>query len=158
MTGTPNLREQHQRYTDTTAAYHEGADVVPGDCWRTVLACLLEVPRDDVPHFAHLYPAEGTLEWWDASVAWVRTTRPGWTLGCWRRPEHGWGSIYSPEAAVFAPDRVILTGPSPRGAWNHSVLVYEATGELAHDPFPGGTGVDDGPGDVFGLVRQEWLS
>lgn len=153
-----SLREQQQEYTDTTAAFHAGQDVVPGDCWRACLASLLEVPIAEVPHFAHLYPSDGTLEWWDASVAWVRSTLPGWTLGCWHRPNRGWSGVYSAEDASAAPDRVILTGPSPRGAWNHSVLVYAATGELAHDPFPGGTGVGEGPGDVVGLVRQEWQS
>lgn len=156
-----DLRVQAQEYTDTTAAYHAGEDVIPGDCWRACLASLLEVPIAEVPHFAYLYPAEGTFEWWEASVAWVRDRLPGWTLGCWRRPEDGgWPApgVYSAEDASSAPDRVILTAPSPRGPWNHSVLVYAATGELAHDPFPGGTGVGDGPGDIVGLVRQEWQS
>ncbi|GAA1915053.1 hypothetical protein GCM10009775_04360 [Microbacterium aoyamense] len=154
-----SLREQLQEYTDTTAAYHRGEDVIPGDCWRACLASLLEVPIADVPHFAHLYPTEGTLEWWDASVAWVRETLPGWTLGCWRRPEEGWFQrFYSADEAANAPDRVILTAASPRGAWNHSVLVSVRTGELAHDPFPGGTGVGEGPWDVVGLARLEWLS
>ena len=155
------LREQHQAFTDASDVHRflAGEDAVPGDCWRTALACLLEVPRDEVPHFAHLYPAAGTLEWWDASVAWTRATRPGWTLGCWRRPAEGWfDRFYSSDEGSIAPDRVILTAPSPRGDWNHSVLVYAATGELAHDPFPGGAGVGAGEGDIVALVRQEWLS
>lgn len=168
----PDLAHQLQEYTDTTAAYEAGEDVVPGDCWRACLASLLEVPLADVPHFVYLYPVTDDADesdavralravygpdWWRESVAWVQQQRPGWTIAAW-----GWtaGEPWSPfygYGAEGAPSRVILTAPSPRGAWNHSVLVDAQTGELAHDPFPGGTGVLDGPGDRVALVREDWL-
>jgi hypothetical protein len=159
-----DLAHQLQRFTDTTARYEAGEDVTPGDCWRACLASLLEVPRDDVPHFIDLYPTEGEEphelgpRWWRESVRWVQQQRPGWTLAAWDRPEP-WTPMYSDEydGREPLPMRVVLTGPSPRGAWNHSVLVDAQTGELEHDPFPGGTGVLDGPGDRVALVREEWL-
>lgn len=177
-----DLAHQFQRFTDTTARFQAGEDVTPGDCWRACLASLLEVPHDDVPHFVHLYdggvgaPGEEGVEWrdstepdgprwWRESVAWVQQQRPGWTLAAWDRPEP-WTPFYGYEPGQTdllrreipeAPLRVILTAPSPRGAWNHSVLVDAQTGELEHDPFPGGEGVLPGPGDRVALVREEWL-
>lgn len=150
-----DLRHQLQEFTDTTAAYEAGEDVVPGDCWRACLASLLEVPLAEVPHFIHLYPEEGS-RWWYESVAWVEQQRPGWTLVAWARPLPHWRHYFNGEALAACPDRVILTGPSPRGAWNHSVLVDVRTGVLEHDPFPGGGGVLPGDGDVCGLIRREW--
>jgi hypothetical protein len=164
-----DFRHQHQRYTETTAAYLAGERVTPGDCWRTALACLLEVARDDVPHFIDLYDggvgAEGEEieqhpegpRWWRESVRWVQQQRPGWTIAAWDwTAGEPWSAFYG-EGADGAPDRVILTAPSPRGAWNHTVLVDAQTGELEHDPYPGGQGVLPGPGDRVALVREEWL-
>lgn len=162
-TATLTLREQHQVFTDTTAAYLAGEDAIPGDCWRTALACLLEVPRDDVPHFIHLYGIDGDSEdldlelgarWWRESVAWVERTRPGWTIRSWTPT--GW-PFYNGDN-LGAPDRVLLTGGSPRGDWLHVVLVDAETGALAHDPFPGGEGVLEPYVDRVALVREEWLA
>jgi len=143
-----DLSRQHQKYTDTTAAHMAGdPDAIPGDCWRTALACLLEVPRDTVPHFIHLYPDEGS-EWWHASVKWVEEQMPGWTL-------------YNlvPEFPVYlhpedSPKKILLTGQSPRGNWQHVVVADALTGELIHDPFPSGAGVLDRL-DVAALVTKE---
>lgn len=132
---TLDLERQHQRYTDTTAAHLAGdPDAVPGDCWRTALACLLGVPRDEVPHFVHLHPEEGPA-WWHASVAWVEEQCPGWTLV---NIAPAFPVYLEPEAA---PRRALLTGQSPRGDWHHVVVVDAITGGLVHDPFPGGGGV-----------------
>lgn len=173
--GGPDLRHQLQEFTDTTAAYEAGEDVVPGDCWRACLASLLEVPLAEVPHFIHLFPdappadpAEAESErrliemlgprWWRESVAWVQFHRPGWTLAAWERP-NPWHPIYHRDMYEqgLLERRVILTAPSPRGAWHHSVIVDAVTADLVHDPFPGGQGVLDGPGDVVCLVKPEWL-
>lgn len=165
-----DLAHQLQRFTDTTARYQAGDDVTPGDCWRACLASLLEVPRDDVPHFIDLYaggtgaPGEEIEDhpegprWWRESVAWVQQQRPGWTIAAWNRPEP-WVPLWHPDMyELGVPRREILTAPSPRGAWNHSVIVDALTGELEHDPFPGGQGVLPGPGDRVALVRQDWLT
>lgn len=159
------LRHQTQEYTDTTAAYEAGEDVIPGDCWRACLGSLLEVPLDEVPHFLHLYSTPDNADrddplgprWWLESVAWVEQQRPGWTIRAWEREGFPFPFYVAADAVEAAPDRVIVTGPSPRGPWQHSALYYAATGELEHDPFPGGQGVLDGPGDVVALVREEWL-
>lgn len=160
-----DLRTQHQEYTDTTQGYQDGEpDAIPGDCWRACLASLLEVPLAETPHFIHLYGggvgAEGEEQsdrWWKESVAWVKEQRPGWTLG-WVAREAGNFPVYLPvHFDQGAPDRVIVTGPSPRGAWNHAALYDARTGELAHDPFPDGPGLLDGPGDITLLLREDWM-
>ena len=104
---------------------------------------------------ARLYPGPG-LEWWHQTVAWIEDRRPGWTLRIYDLPAP-WVRIYDPELHPEAPDRAILTGPSTRGDWNHSVLVDAQSGELEHDPMPGGTGVALGPSEVFAMVKREWL-
>lgn len=165
----PDLRHQHQEFTDTTARYEAGEDVVPGDCWRACLASLLEVPLAEVPHFIHLHDggvgAEGERvpddpegpRWWAESVAWVEQQRPGWTLAAWGREGFAHPFYMDPELTAGAPDRLIVTGPSPRGQWNHSALYWAHDGLLAHDPFPDGGGVLPGSGDVAAVVRPEWL-
>lgn len=130
------LHRQFQRYTDA-----EGDP--PGDCWRTALACLIQVPRDEVPHFIHEYQGHkvgprGTLStplWWVKSVEWVEQQRPGWTL-----------ENYAPRFPVYdgdGPSRVIISGQSPRGDWLHAVIADSVTGALVHDPHPSGAGVLD---------------
>lgn len=127
-----DLRRQHQRYGDTTAAYLRGENVTPGDCWRTAIACLLAVPRDDVPHFVHEHQGP---EWWDETVAWVEQARPGWTLESY---EPSFPAYIDPESS---PQQVIGTGQSPRGDWLHSVIIDAMTGDLFHDPYEGGGGI-----------------
>ncbi len=129
MTAT-HLATQQQRYL-------ERGGPIPGDCWRTSIACLLELPRDEVPHFIHEHGGdENSTDWWYATVAFVETARPGWTLVC---TQPVFPAYTNPEVA---PDRVVLTGKSPRGDWLHCVLADATTGELMHDPYPGAAGVD----------------
>lgn len=131
------LHRQFQRYTDANGN-------PPGDCWRTALACLIQVPRDEVPHFIHDYPGHkvsprgelSTPWWWLKSVEWVEQQRPGWTL-----------ENYAPRFPVYdgddVPSRVIISGQSPRGDWLHAVICDSTTGELVHDVHPSGDGVLD---------------
>ncbi|MDF2508460.1 MAG: hypothetical protein K0Q52_2319 [Microbacterium sp.] len=145
-TTTTDLRRQHQAILDANGP-------VPGDCWRTALACLLEVPRDEVPHFIHAHNNEPG-EWWLSSVAWVEHQRPGYTLAAWdpRWPIIQWDGI-EPEDA---PQWAILTGKSPRGDWQHCVIASARTGQILHDPHPAGGGLRS-QDDVAVVVRKEWV-
>ena len=100
------------------------ANGVPGDCWRACIASLLEVEDyDSVPHFVAMD------EWWRETCAYV-WDRTGKALMKWR--DHR-----------FLPDDIELfigTGPSPRGAFHHAVIV-DREGNLVHDPHPSGLGV-----------------
>lgn len=160
MTITATLREQHQEHLSlaSTQAWAAGdPDVVPGDCWRACIASLLEVPIADVPHFVALHPDVDGDElaetqgppWWRESNAWIARVRPGWEIRAWDVPSP-WTPVYVYRKGM--PDRVILSGRSPRGDWLHSVLVWDADGTLAHDPFPGGGGVNAPYSDRIALV------
>ena len=119
---TQHLARQHQKWNHLEDGH-------AGDCWRTVIACLLEIPRDHVPHFAELYPDESSLDWWYKAVEFVEKQIPGWTLKCLSEFEF---PIYKfPEDA---PKKVILSGRSPRGDWHHVILVDAVTGEKVWDP------------------------
>lgn len=48
-----------------------------GDCRRTTLACLLDLPLDEVPHLAPLY-WEDSFKWREAENAWLRSI--GYTM------------------------------------------------------------------------------
>ena len=47
------MREQKQLY------YHRPAEKLYGDCWRTCIACLLDVAPDDIPHYYEILWKEG---------------------------------------------------------------------------------------------------
>lgn len=161
MSTTITLREQFQQHTDlaATRAWAAGDETAtPGDCWRACLASLLEVPIAEVPHFVALHPDTNdelteTLgpPWWRESVAWIGVMRPGWGLAAWDVPEP-WTPVYTNPEGM--PDRVILSGKSQRGDWLHAALVWDADGSLAHDPYPGGTGVEAPYTDRIALVRN----
>lgn len=117
-----------------TQAFTDIGGPIPGDCWRTAIACLLELERDDVPHFIHLYAEdENPTRWWHETVTFVESTMPDYTL-----------KLVNPDFPIYeedAFDRVVLTGASPRGDWLHAVVADSHTGNLVHDPHPDGTGV-----------------
>lgn len=46
---------------------HDPERGVYGDCYRTVLACFLDLDHDQVPHFAALY--------WNDSTAWAKAAK-----------------------------------------------------------------------------------
>lgn len=127
---TTNLAEQHQ-------AHLEANGPIVGDCWRTAVACLLEVPRDEVPHWIEIYKDRPeSVDWWYDTVAFVEAARPGWTLAL-SRPVLWPIYLHRQEETR----RVLLTGQSPRGDWLHVVLADAVTGELVWDPHPTGGGV-----------------
>jgi hypothetical protein len=158
-----DLSKQHQRYLDANGT-------PPGDCYRTSLACLLEIPRDEVPHFIHEYPDECTCSvsekgcsehddtvsrrWWLESQAWVEKTKPGYVL-------RNYGVVFPFWVGGVMPDdalpNVILSGKSPRGDWLHSVIADCLTGEVVHDPHPAGGGVLSRV-DLIAIVPKEYAS
>ena len=91
-----------------------------GDCFRACVASLLDLPLEDVPHFA-TFGVEG-----------------GWLLECRRwLKERGLTIIFTdepPPAGCLA----IASGPTPRGA-EHAVVVRGQ--ELVHDPHPSRAGL-----------------
>jgi hypothetical protein len=131
---------------------HDPENGVYGDCYRTCLAVMLQVPRDSVPHWVTtMDPKE-----WDSVVqpkynAWLA--------------ERGLQELAIPvgpaeleDVLAFQKSRTpslvpaMLTGRSRTGC-NHCVIVFD--GEIFHDP-----GLDD-PGIISscedGFYWLAWL-
>ena len=122
---------------------HDPDKGIAGDCFRTVLACLLDLEPDGVLHFM------GDLKE-DLSVSWAKVDE-------WLGAEYGlrfvmirlqvpkidqWLEYMERENPGL---RMELGGQSPRGTC-HSVVAQG--GKVIHDPHPDGGGVvgpcDDG--------------
>lgn len=98
------------------ASTHDPPDSY-GDCFRACVASVLTVPGAAVPHFL---ADGGEGGWWSDFVQWCadRGLEP-----------------YEQSAARFMPPGFYIgTGKSPRGDWNHAVVLRDR--ELAHDPHP----------------------
>lgn len=146
-----DLSKQMQIHTDIDSE-------IPGDCWRTALACLLEIPMADVPHFLHLYPDhphdyESNIRWWTESKAYVQMTRPDYVLECFTPVFPFWR--INTDSAVKVSPYVILSGQSPRGDWAHAVIADAITGDTVHDPYPGGGGLLSNE-NIFALIPKEY--
>jgi hypothetical protein len=108
-----------------------------GDCVRAVIASLLDLPLDAVPHFVQI-DADGGPNWWQHITSWL----------------HARGlALYAvdPTNPLFVPragEHYLVSGPSPRGYLGpgvcqalHAVIYRDE--QLAHDPYPDGGGVVD---------------
>lgn len=108
-----------------------------GNCWQACIASLLDMPIDQVPHFARDEP-----EWWFYKTCLFVLRQTGYNLGC-----------FNPDFPITEPGGyVIATGRSPRGDYSHSVILDGVTGELAHDPHESRAGLEGPPVDVFCFV------
>ena len=114
-------------FADPARGDGHDANGVPGNCFQACVASILELPLEEVPHFA-------TFDDW---------------LGETRRfvSEHSGGDlvvrVYAPEFPMFTTPGhfVIGAGPSPRGNFWHGVVLNADTGEMAHDPHPSRAGL-----------------
>lgn len=100
-----------------------------GDCFRTCVACILELPLDAVPNFCDvdLYPGDDG-EWFVALDEWLQM--------------FNLSAICLSHDGTFAPRGfAILSGGSPRGDFNHSVVAHN--GEMVWDPHPSRGGLRD---------------
>jgi hypothetical protein len=115
-----------------------------GDCMRACIASLLELPAVEVPHFLHDGCDQHVfnrrinefLALHDACLmvfnSWdMQETIDGSQIG---------GDVYH-----------IISGPSPRGDWWHSVV--GCNGRIVHDPHPDKTGLAEGERE-FGLILK----
>lgn len=132
---------------------HDPENGQHGDCWRTGVACLLDMPREQV---RHEHKDHSPTEW----KKWTRKVLD----------EYGHTSISIPfkwmdgsdpdmyEAARFVWDTIgsmpfLLAGQSGRGV-NHVVVVY--TPDDIHDPAISGGGLD-GPCHPDGFWWAEFI-
>jgi len=129
---------------ELTQIYTQANGDPPGDCWRTAVACLLDLARpEDAPHFIV------QEDWWGATVNYIEERMPGWTLVC-----------LTPEFPVYqdttrAPHLALATGLSPRGDWLHTVVVDAVSGNCVWDPHPSRSGLSGPPVQLSALYPKE---
>jgi hypothetical protein len=116
------VRPQLQRYG------HNEADGTFGDCHRTCIAMILDLDRDEVPHFMHGVPNTADAEAPESQAA-ERAERE-WLLARSLAPVH-WGYDGSTSLAdvLAALERTVrgtavILGCTSGNGFNHSVVVY----------------------------------
>ena len=102
-----------------------------GNCLQAVLASLLELPLEDVPHFVQQdVDSGGQLNWYDEMWKWLQA--------------RGWG-LHGAELETHRTEHLMVTGLSPRGNGIHHVVIHHVViyrdREMAHDPHPDRTGL-----------------
>lgn len=102
------------------------------DCVRAATASILELDRDDVPHFVRDNPGH---EWYEHWEAWLlaRGHRAVMLHGPWDAPPRLLGHY-------------LASGMTPRGT-KHMVVMRD--GVLAHDPHPSREGLNE--------IQAVWL-
>ncbi len=103
---------------------HDKTAGIEGDCFRAVLASILERPVADVPHFAAM--TKLASDFWDAVYSWLES--------------QGYEYVPSRTPPAGALEYHALSGPSPRGKGTHHAVVGR-DGEVAHDPHPSRAGL-----------------
>ena len=103
-----------------------------GNCWAACVASVLELPLEDTPDIEFEQvdaapDAPDVLAFWKRWREWL----------CCRNL--GVQSMGLTEGHPVPMGILIVTGRSPRGPWQHSVVYKD--GELVHDPHPEGGGV-----------------
>lgn len=127
----------------TQILLHDPDRGVQGDCFRTALACLLDLNPRDVPHFWG-DPSRDADEVWREVDAWL-TQNHG--LRRWTAAYAGDLESLLEALKVQNPGiAFLLCGASPRGT-AHQVIACD--GKIIHDPHPEGGGLvgpveDDG--------------
>lgn len=122
--------------------YGDGEEGRPvGNCFQACVASMLELPLDEVPHFAQ----DSGDDWYDDTRNFVRE-HSGMDFGCFVPgfPHH------------TQPDQYVIgSGPSPRGDFLHAVILDGITGGLVHDPHFSRDGLAGPVVDVIGFVDVE---
>lgn len=117
----------------TQTVMHDPENGIHGDCMRTALACLLELPVDTVPHFLH----DGC----DGEVFSRRIDEFLETLDLALLAipfEDTPVNVMMSMESTNPDTRFLLSGLSPRGI-NHVVVAMNS--EIIHDPHPSRAGL-----------------
>lgn len=109
-----------------------------GNCFATCVACLLELPLEQVPNFVSFGDLQEEMSWWPHFIAWLAFQGKGYS------------AAEIPAGAVLPEGRLcILSGKSPRGEHHHSVVGKTlplkegvAQYQFIHDPSPHDTFID----------------
>lgn len=142
-------------YNEKQAFRHDPNNGVFGDCYRTCLAALLNLPRDDVPHYV---TTMDVVEW----ETEVKQKMDAWLV------KRGFQELAIPvtgdlegvlalqKTRTHSPVPAMLTGESRTGC-NHVVVIFD--GEIVYDPSLNSSGIigpcDDGYFWLTWLIRVE---
>lgn len=99
-----------------------------GNCLQAVLASLLDLPLENVPHFVQQdVDSGGRLFWWECMRLWLLE-------------DHGW-ILHGAELETHPGEHLMVSGVSPRGGGKiHHVVIYKDK-KMVHDPHPDRTGL-----------------
>lgn len=114
-----------------------------GDCFRCCIASLLDLDALQVPHFLEtgmLNQAQLNTFLGDLGLAYIEV---GWNDTSYKQ----WLGFQAEQADT--PIFTVITGKSPRGRFNHSVVARN--GKTVHDPHPSMAGLDGPLVDVDGI-------
>jgi len=98
---------------------------IHGDCFATCVASILDLDRQEVPHFMETDP------WWPGFQKWLFARG----LDCEARK----GTGPNGEVTEFPTGYWIGSGRSPNADCNHAVVMLDD--QLAHDPNPSRRGL-----------------
>lgn len=108
-----------------------------GDCFRAVIASLMEMPAEQVPHFID---GPAPVEWISKTNQWLASRGMAYLV---IQTEVPWAELFPGVIGIYHE----IGGPSPRKAGvYHSVVGLD--GEVIHDPHPDKTGILE--------PRDEW--
>lgn len=123
-----------------------------GNCFAACISMITRIPLEEIPNFAS-YTNPNAGNWWKDICDWLA--------------ERGWGGIMLTDVAMEenkadcygfrqAGMPFILTGKSPGGDWNHSVVQWLDEGDqvLTLDPHPRDVGVHRPLADIIILVPK----
>lgn len=131
------MNYERRKVTPHKQTYFYGGNedgVTRGNCWQTVIASVLDLPLESVPHFVDI-DEQGGENWWSHTARW---------LG-----ERGY-AMYGSLKDIDTDEYQLVTGKSPRGNFYH-VVVYQ-NGNMIHDPHPSNDGILSE--DSFVVIRK----
>ena len=140
-----------RRTVDQAIMHEDVPGARPGDCLRAAMATITDRALLEVPHFVE---TPGTIEdFWNEVRGYVqRVTAGTHAIYCFDADE--WLAWGKPAQVGALKHAVVLTGPSPRGAFAHAVVADPVTLEVIHDPHPSRSGVLE-QSQVFVLLPVE---
>lgn len=141
------------RETITQELEHDPETGRPGDCLRASVASLLGLGLAEVPHFVSIEFGRPDDDprvhaWWWSLIGWCASLEPAFDVvpidtDTWPQPD-------DPDDPLHGC--YLLTGPSPRGPLNHTVVAR--AGVVVWDPHPSRAGLAGPPVAAERLVRR----
>jgi len=123
-----------------------------GDCWKSCIASVMELPHDEVPHFVMAEVWYGIPHW---GACWAWLAQRGMSIHAVAADIVS--GEYKGEVAPWCRDMpryLIASGKSPRGEWYHAVVWDRQEQRIAHDPHPSRAGLRGGPTHFEAIMKS----